>query len=323
MIKTKERGSATIYVIIAIIFLISILIGTYSVLVSQQADQLDIEQKIKSIYSKGVDNIDEVYKELTTRDNSAGIIVSTENRINQVSDGEGVTVPVPIGFSYLEGTKATGFVIKNDADGNEFVWIPIDLIDEGYATKDWAVENSEYIEEDQFQEYYTSDTTTDTSIISNITASVTSNKGFYIGRYEAGTETKRTAIGDTLTSVVCQQTSTETPIYAYNYVTWDQAISLSEGLYNLTENNCQSRLINGRGWDSALKFIEGVYPNKDATYPTNSVGKGWYTNNASNNVNYEIGKPINENNSNVLKNIYDIGGNVGEWTANKYNSNRE
>ena len=33
-------------------------------------------------------------------------------------------VPVPKGFSHKEGTKDTGFVIKNDTDGNEFVWVP-------------------------------------------------------------------------------------------------------------------------------------------------------------------------------------------------------
>ena len=36
-------------------------------------------------------------------------------------------VPVPKGFTHTEGTKDTGFVIKNDTDGNEFVWVPCTL----------------------------------------------------------------------------------------------------------------------------------------------------------------------------------------------------
>ena len=60
----------------------------------------------------------------------AGEIIKTENNIKYTSDGEGNVIPVPVGFSYAgEGTKETGFVIKNDADLNEFVWIPTDLVE--------------------------------------------------------------------------------------------------------------------------------------------------------------------------------------------------
>ena len=46
--------------------------------------------------------------------------------ISQVlkAEDETIEVPVPTGFTYLEGTGEDGLVVK-DASGNEFVWIPV------------------------------------------------------------------------------------------------------------------------------------------------------------------------------------------------------
>ena len=41
--------------------------------------------------------------------------------VAEIRDGN---VPIPTGFSYVEGTRDTGLVIADD-DGNEFVWVPV------------------------------------------------------------------------------------------------------------------------------------------------------------------------------------------------------
>ncbi len=62
----------------------------------------------------------------------------TEIRITQTSDAVQATVggnvasvteegvPIPKGFTYLKGTRNTGVVIS-DSDGNEFVWVPVNV----------------------------------------------------------------------------------------------------------------------------------------------------------------------------------------------------
>ena len=83
-------------------------------------------------------------------------------------------VPIPKGFIYKEGTKATGVVIE-DGSHNEFVWIP--------STE------SEYVKDFTFPSYYgaTSSNTSEETFLSGLdeTLDVKKYGGFYIGRYEA------------------------------------------------------------------------------------------------------------------------------------------
>ena len=85
----------------------------------------------------------------------------------------------------------------------------------------------------------------------------------------------------------------------YNYVTRDQAKGLAERVYE-----GKSKLCSSYGWDTALKFIE----TQNSTYPTNSIG-GYYEQNEATRSGYDITHPCN---------IYDMGGNVWEWTTESY-----
>ena len=196
-----------------------------------------------------------------------GDIIKTEEGIKYTSDGEGNEIPVPETFTYAgEGTKETGFVIKNDIDGNEFVWIPTNELT--YQIYDWKIG---LIDANNYKEYYIENEAQNAQIIQEITNSVNKHKGYYISRYEAGTTTKRTSRTETsqeqLPMPIFRATTAENPIYAYNYITWDDAIYLGNKLYNKAENKVTSRLINARGWDTALKFIEKI----DKTYPVSST----------------------------------------------------
>lgn len=63
----------------------------------------------------------------------------------------------------------------------------------------------------------------------------------------------------------------------------------------------KSKLCSSYSWDTALKFME----RKNSTYPTNSTG-GYYSNSSPTKTGYDT---IH------LCNIYDMGGNVWEWTT--------
>ncbi len=160
--------------------------------------------------------------------------------------------------------------------------------------------------------------------------------GFYIGRFEAGTDIKRTN-NSPVSSVFIQKGK-----YPYNHVVWGAssteigtsgAVYLSSNLY--TDNNTYgviSTLCYDIQWDATLRFIkdeadvcnsvawgncrshEFEYVGEYGTYSYPNVS--WTTNNT------ETTKPLNTSyllqtgasEENKVKNIYDLAGNVQEWT---------
>ena len=168
--------------------------------------------------------------------------------------------------------------------------------------------------------------------------SVYQNGGFYIGKYETGTETARTS-GDASTA------PTETPVikpnaYPYNYVTCSQAQTLAS---NMEHGDRTTSLLFGVQWDLVMKYLE-TKGTAQADLKTDSTSWGNYSNNAWNITNenlkyavkarsypYDLGswttateKSKTSNESILLSTgasenfskmgIYDLAGNVLEWT---------
>lgn len=185
----------------------------------------------------------------------------------------------------------------------------------------------------------TGDTSYDTAK-KKMLKSVYQNGGFWVGRYEAGIEDeanirKSPSSTATLTPVSKQNA------YPYNYVTRTQAKVLAE---QVESGSYTSSLMFGVQWDLVLKYIQ---TKKEATVTDiktklNSISTpiGNYNNNQWNvtntNAKYSIddGKKFTacsyEKKSNAsillttgadesfsLMNIYDIAGNVWEWTLEK------
>ena len=172
--------------------------------------------------------------------------------------------------------------------------------------------------------------------------SVYQNGGFWVGRYEAGIEVNRKESGNVTEVPLSKQN-----LYPYNYVTRTEAKKLAE---QVSSGSYTSSLMFGVQWDLVLKFIEEKTVSKaneenrknvreiiEKTLNNDSTNIGNYNNNLWNitNTNAKFSKDgaisftkcpyqkkSNErivlttgaDESFSLINIYDIAGNVTEWT---------
>ena len=185
--------------------------------------------------------------------------------------------------------------------------------------------------------------------ITELTKSIYKYGGFYIGRYEAGSTKERTSSSLQTEPFVVQQDK-----YPYNYVKWGKSMSdVSEGavylcnnLYSLTNTNygATSMLCTGASWDSMIDFIKDSSHSvtDSATWgnyydsETYTINRGKYAvYNTSNGTLENFQDVVNEypkekgksillttgaTERNSSKNIYDVAGNVFEWTTESISS---
>lgn len=271
------------------------------------------------------------------------------------TDSEDTTVTIPKGFKVSdvasdgssdgEQTVSTGLVIQ-DKDKNEFVWVPVNYTATGTLDDDGL--------DSGFKDTFKRSTTISSNTepygsgydgekedYIKMMKSVQENKGFYIGRYEAGTTEPRTSSTTGKSKVVVKRDA-----YPYIYVKWgdktntvgeEGAVYLSKNMYSANEIGATSTLCYGVQWDAIMKFVE------DSTHSiTNSTTWGNYKNNAwtierttaqyTDTTNVKTGNwtAITSDKSKTssasyllttgasdtfkVKNIFDLAGNVSEWT---------
>ena len=214
-------------------------------------------------------------------------------------------VPIPKGFTYKEGTRDTGLVIQ-DEKGNEFVWVP-------------ATENT-YVKDTSFPSFNNIKPTGDDTLpngITDETADVVKYGGFYIGRYEAGIPE-----GDTFPS-----NKTGIPVSKKGAIVWSN-INYTNAKANaesmISNEYVQTGLITGKSWDTACHWIEDSL--KSINESARLTDSRYYGNH------WDSLAPANENSGTKrtagfsenwkVKNIYDLAGNVWEWTSEKASSSK-
>ena len=183
------------------------------------------------------------------------------------------------------------------------------------------------------------DATAYNNLKNSMLKSVYENGGFYVGRYEAGIGTNRTSIEAQVNGKYPVPTTapvTKADAYPYTYVTRTQAQNLAS---NVNSGTKTSSLMFGVQWDLVLAFMHNKGNIADSTLTSNSTTIGnyndnlWTIKNANAKYSTNNGSTFTacpnpfkkESNSGIVlttgadssfsvQNIYDIAGNVLEWT---------
>ena len=165
--------------------------------------------------------------------------------------------------------------------------------------------------------------------------SVNKYGGFYIARYEAGSENQRTSSSGTGNAVLSQANK-----YPYNYINQTDSITKAATMNN-GKTNVTASLINSAVWDRTLNWLEetnavtraelfdstswGNYRNSKFNF----IGK-YSTDDGDNFTETTASTQKSENKCYLLgtgvtdytkkNNIYDLAGNCWEWTTESYSS---
>ena len=258
---------------------------------------------------------------------------------------------LPKGFTQVKGTTLENGLTIEDSTGNQYVWVEVPKTTEVYKTagleiKEFTDEEYTAIETDlntytnayrqnDCVDEYSSDTATGLTseqyymLKKKMLKSVYKNGGFYVGKYETGIEDKpRISASELIEIPVIKQNA-----YPYNYVTCNQAQTLA---IDMESGNYTSSLMFGVQWKLILKYLEtkgtdqvdlkvdstnwGNYSNNlwniantDSKYAPN--GSGW-TSGAYGAKGSTSSILLSTGASNIFskQGIYDLSGNVREWT---------
>ena len=264
---------------------------------------------------------------------------------------------IPEGFKSVETESASwklaedgnptgwdkGLVIEDDI-GNQFVWIPVKDTD-NLKRKDGFYARKEQNYVDSCKEADNNNSTVESE---ELYKSIKKYKGFYIARYEAGIEDElKKYIQDGTIKPISKQNAD-----VWNKIRWgsaygyaldgvqgndreDGAVKVARSMYPNTENlktyYLPDDLINNTGvistlcyglqWDLTMDFLSDVdNPYTKTKYIEDSSSMGWFGTNSKSTL-QKAGANLNGNNSNCVKNIYDLAGNVHEWTMESYKDN--
>ena len=263
-------------------------------------------------------------------------------------------------FTKVDGTDLdTGLVIK-DSSANEYVWVEVPKLATVYPTAGiniteftdeeyTKIENnlhtytSTYRSGSSASDTYNSDDTTGLTsseydtLKKKMLKSVYQNGGFYIGRYEAGTDNKRTNHA----SISGLTPKSQANKYPLNWVTCSEAQSLAS---KAGVNGHSGSLMFGIQWDLVQKYIETkavaqgtAIGTIQSQLKTNSTSWGNYNSSLYNitneNAKYStdngstwLSSPLDKTSANKIllttkasdaftkQNICDLAGNVWEWT---------
>lgn len=276
-------------VLIVLILIILIVIVALNGQNEQKTIQFDLNNT-NNATNTVVDNIidNEVENKIDeTSDNQYEIT----GEITYVETSDGGKIPVPPTFEYVEGDSQTGAVIK-DKNDNEFVWVPVNDAS-SYKTQIF-VNNGEGITTEDIENLNLKDIN---SYNQEYDDSIMNYKGFYVARYEAGRE------DDDNVPV------SKKGVVPWTRIVWEKAKDISTKMYS--ENDYfQTDLINSYAWDTICNWMRGTGTNID-----DSTNYGNYQNSRDG-----LNKVV-ETGSNdrwKINNIYDMAGNVWEYTTEEY-----
>jgi len=277
---------------------------------SAEASQNDLKEmsNLEDEMDKQLGTYDPLKKIPTKTLEEAKVDFVKEKTKVEFSDGN-VIIPEGLKIADVPASKVRDGVVIEDKDGNQFVWVPVATIADYKRT--WYTGN------DLFSEYLE-------ALPEDEKTSVERYKGFYIGRYEVGdkenTEAKTLRSSNDVTKTVTIKAN-QAP---YNYVTRTQAISLAEGFATKQGYKAKTKLVSSYAWDTTISFLQKV----NSDYGSSSE-EGNYYNTTFSYTDITGASQIKAESSTVLVptgqttpvcNIFDMGGNVWEWTTESYSN---
>lgn len=350
-ILRDNNGSISALVVISVLLYSIVLTTAFMQASSKRKMQMESQILAKEAYEKQLDNLDEIRDEvigLPRTNETQPYYPSREfKQVKETNLDNGLVIEDGNGNQYVwvEVPKNTtvyptaGLNITNFTD-DEYTKIENDLhtytsvYRNGTGRKDtWVADNNNtgWFTE---SEYYAQKKT--------MLKSVYQNGGFYVGRYEAGIGTNRMSIESQVDGKYPVPTTapvTKADAYPYTYVTRTQAQNLAS---NVNSGTKTSSLMFGVQWDLVLAFMHNKGNIADSTLTSNSTTIGNYKNNlwtiknanAKYSTDYgrtftacpnpfkkdadsEILLTTGADSSFSVQNIYDIAGNVYEWTLEK------
>ena len=248
----------------------------------------------------------------------------TEN--TYAHDNLGNIVKVPAGFKVVnpEDNVTDGIVIEdvNAGDeytkGSQFVWIPVGnvITDSNGSTTTITLGRYDFnsdgstttvsssLTEDTAESHNSSYGNVIAKDINDFIEKANSSGGYYIGRYEAGdayaTNSART--GTSNVSNPNNPITCKSGVYPYTYINQADASNLCQNMYS--SSNFESDLINSYSWDTAIVFIQEFSGDTDYSRQTrlqSTLAK--------------CGEATDGTNNDVRCNIYDMAGNIREWST--------
>ena len=274
-------------------------------------------------YIKGIQIDDDIY--YTTNANYTKVEIpiwsNVYNETEEFIDLNGDKAIIPSGFQISlnkgENTILDGLVVRNATDLNEFVWVPCNIIKfDRYAFSSDKWENKQIKQDlDEIsQSYKIIDSIDETKYyIEQLDEaeleSIKKYGGFYIGRYETGIEegelsTTTNELNEEIwTGYTKGNAVVKKDTDVWNYITMAKANNIAKSMYTKDEDNVNSKLCSSYAWDTTIKFIE--------------ISNADFSTNSSNSV-YEKERVHKTGSENSTNNIYDIAGNVEEWTTEKH-----
>ena len=327
----KQKGITLVALVVTIVVLlilagvsINLVLGDNGIVKKAQ----EAKRKSGEASQNDLTSMNELAKELEDVIDGTG---NNDNESKFMKENTKVTYPdgdvwIPEGFKIAEDSALTvqGGVVIEDKDGNQFVWVPVATIADykrtAYLTNIETEEtdtttNSVKIKYNSDDYYYFTE-----ALPEDEKTSVDTYKGFYIGRYEAGdkesTEAKTLRSSADATKTVTIKAN-QAP---YNLVTRAQAISLAEGFATKQVYKAKTKLVSSYAWDTTIAFIQKVNSDYGSSTPQGNYAdtKITYVDITGTSQTKAVNPSavlVPTGQTTPVCNIYDMGGNVWEWTT--------
>ena len=284
----------------------------------------DAREKSEVAEKQQSETLDSYEKELNkyTSDNLEENIGVKFEKNTELHDKNGAKIIVPAGFKVANTDDLTvekGIVIE-DSKGNQYVWIPCTTEDSKsqlqFKRTEWDVEDDGGTKASKDELTLTcpenySDNGLTYAVVNEIVAqikaekdSVRRNGGYYIGRYEVGDENGTAVIK-----------ADQTPMAN---IIWSTAYSKAKGIGG--GSGATTYLCSSYAWDTAINFIQNNGFLNYAKAREDSYNENWVDKNVKD-LKGNIIKAANKaellptGKTTPKSNIYDMGGNVSEFTT--------